>query len=114
MSIDNRSRRGLIGLQEVGRVATTPTEVLNVRVDDMNHHVTRQTMSGCVNGIDNWWVETACARKLVVTQSAERPTNVTCLECLFHTLEVPPSADHVLKPASMTLTEAMMLPPHLR
>lgn len=113
MNNDGRSRRGLIGLQEVGRPPTPPSEVLSVRVDDMNHHVVKQTKSGCVNGIDNWWVETACQRKLVVTQAAERPTNTTCLECLFHTLEVPPHPDQVLKPDSMTLTQAM-LAPHLR
>lgn len=112
---DSRGRRGLIGLQEVGKPPTTPTEVLLVHHEDLDHEVSKQLRSACVNGIDTWWVETTCGRRVVVTASAVAPQAASCLECLFISLDVPPAPHIVLKPAQQTLTQAMHnVPPHLR
>lgn len=51
--------------------------------DGSTHIVKKQTGAACVNGIDKFWVETACYVKLVVTQAADTPVYSTCLLCLM-------------------------------
>lgn len=82
-NVDSRLRRGLVGLQEVGKPPTKPLEVLAVRYEEVDHAVRKQTGATCVNGIDKWWVETACGRRMVVTAAARIPAFLTCLECLM-------------------------------
>lgn len=82
-TIDTRARRGLVGLRERGKAPTKPREVFAATHDGSSHIVKKQTGSACVNGIDKWWVETACDVKLVVTEAAPKPLFPTCLLCLM-------------------------------
>ncbi len=82
-TIDTRARRGLAGLQEHGKAPTRPREVLAVEQDGVCHIVKKQTGATCVNGLDKWWIETACLVKLVVTAASPRPGAPSCLMCLM-------------------------------
>lgn len=82
-TIDSRIRRNLPGMRERGRAPTKPLEVLAVTHDGIDHAVKKQTGALCVNGIDQWRVETACGVALVVTQGAVTPRCTTCLVCLM-------------------------------
>jgi hypothetical protein len=75
-------RPRVAGLKVRGKAPTTPLEVLSVTFDGASHHVEKQTRAVCVSGINNWWVETQCRRKVVVSQLAEKNQPVTCQECI--------------------------------
>lgn len=76
------SRRGLVGLQPIGRRPSTPIERLAFVRDGITHQAAKQRGAGCVNGIDNWWLESCCGIR-VVTTSMARPTGlVDCMTCL--------------------------------
>lgn len=80
---DTRFRRALPGLLPVGNAPTTPLEVMTVTYDGLNHVVKKQTGAACVNGIDKWWVEMTCGKKLVVAMGAVQPRETTCLVCMM-------------------------------
>lgn len=76
------SRRGLIGLDPIGKMPSTPIERLAFLRDGITHQAAKQRGAGCVGGIDNWWLESCCGVR-VVTTSLARPTgSVDCMACL--------------------------------
>lgn len=74
--------RKLPGFRETGKAPTKPIEVLSVAFDGSCHEIVKQTRAVSAGGIDTWWVETLCGRKVVVTMMADRNGSVSCLDCL--------------------------------
>jgi hypothetical protein len=75
-------RRGLVGLDETARPPTTPVEVTLLVTDGITHVAAKQIRALCAGGIDNWWLETWCGVRAVVTSMAPKPVEATCMLCL--------------------------------
>lgn len=82
------SRRGLVGLDEVGKPPTTPIDVLLAQRDGVAHAVAKRIKAQCVNGIDTWWLETTCGMRVVATAMAPKPERTTCIECVAYTTDL--------------------------
>lgn len=80
--MQHKSRRGLIGLPEIARPPSTPTERLAFARDGVTHQAARQHGAGCVNGIDNWWLESCCGMRVVTTSMASSAGLIDCMTCL--------------------------------
>lgn len=60
----------------------TPIERLAFVRDGITHQAAKQRGAGCVNGIDNWWLESCCGVRVVMTSMAMPTGFVDCMACL--------------------------------
>lgn len=80
--MSSANRRGLVGLPRAANPPTTPIERLTFLYDGVTHQACKQQMAGCVNGIDNWWLESTCGIRVVTTMLAVSSPLVDCMSCL--------------------------------
>lgn len=75
-------QRGLPGVKGKFKAPTTPIEVTSAVFDGACHSIVKQLGAACVSGIDQWSVETACGRRVIVTKFAEVNGQADCETCL--------------------------------
>lgn len=69
--------------------SSTPIEVTMFKREGITHLAYKQSHAACVGGIDNWWLESYCGQRVVVTSFAPKldaTSLVDCMVCIAQSL----------------------------